>query len=129
MSLRTEQQVNTGRQAVEDRLATDAGVTLVGGGPGKTTVLQWLAVSAARSGFTGALAELNQHFPFFIRLRDYVGQKLPKPEEFLASTAPLLMDEAPRGGRVSPARLGRALALVDGVDELPAGERDRAANG
>ena len=128
VSLRTEQQVNTGRQAVEDRLATDARVMLVGrAGSGKTTVLHWLAVSAARSSFTGALAELNQHFPFFIRLRDYVGRKLPKPEEFLASTAPLLMDEAPRGWVRAQLDSGRALVLVDGVDELPAGERDRAA--
>ena len=128
VSLRTEQQVNTGRQAVEDRLATDARVMLVGrAGSGKTTVLQWLAVSAARSDFTGALAELNQHFPFFIRLRDYVGQKLPKPEEFLASTAPLLMDEAPSGWVRAQLDSGRALVLVDGVDELPAGERDRVA--
>ena len=98
VSLRTEQQVNAGGQAIEDRLAANARTMLVGrAGSGKTTVLQWLAVCAARSSFTGSLAGLNDHFPFYIRLRDYVGEKLPKPEEFLASTARLLVDEAPQG--------------------------------
>jgi hypothetical protein len=128
VSLRAEQEVDAGRQAIEDRLAANARMMLVGrAGSGKTTVLQWLAVRAARSGFAGALASLNDHFPFFIRLRDYVGKRLPRPEEFLASTAPLLVDEAPPGWARAQLSSGRALVLVDGVDELPASERDRVA--
>jgi hypothetical protein len=128
VSLRTEQQVDAGEQAVEDRLAASARTMLVGrAGSGKTTVLQWLAVGAARSSFTGALVHLNEHFPFFIRLRDYVGTMPPKPEEFLAGTARLLVDEAPRGWIRAQLDSGRALVLIDGVDELPSDERGRVA--
>ena len=73
VSLRTEQQLNSGAHSVEDRLAAEARLMLEGrAGSGKTTVLHWLTVSAARSNFTGPLADLNHHFPFYIRLRDYV---------------------------------------------------------
>jgi hypothetical protein len=125
VSLRTDQQVNASGQAIEDRLAANARTMLVGrAGSGKTTVLQWLAVNAARSSLTGSLVDLNDHFPFFIRLRDYVGKKLPNPEEFLATTARLLVDEAPQGWVRAQLDSGRAFLLVDGVDELPANERD-----
>jgi hypothetical protein len=126
VSLQTGQELTAGRQAIEDQLAAKQRTMLVGrAGSGKTTVLQWLAVSAARSDFSGALAGLNKHFPFFIKLRDYVGAKLPRPEQFLDSTAPLLVDEAPPGWVRNQLDSGQALVLVDGVDELPAGERDR----
>jgi NACHT domain len=128
VSLRTEQQLNSGGRAIEDRLASEARLMLVGrAGSGKTTVLYWLAVSAARSSLTGSLATLNSHFPFYIRLREYVGKQLPKPEEFLASTARMLLDEVPRGWVRAQLDSGHALVLVDGVDELPASERDRVA--
>jgi hypothetical protein len=126
VSLRTEQRIDAGEQAVEDRLAANARTMLVGrAGSGKTTVLQWLAVCAARSAFTGSLTGFNDHFPFFIRLRDYVGVMLPTPEEFLSTTARLLKDEAPAGWVRAQLDCGRALMLIDGVDELPAAERDR----
>lgn len=128
VSLRTEQRVDAGEQAIEDRLAANARTMLVGrAGSGKTTVLQWLAVCAARSAFTGSLSGFNDHFPFFIRLRDYVGAMLPTPEEFLFTTARLLIDETPRGWVRAMLDSGRALVLIDGVDELPATERDRVA--
>jgi hypothetical protein len=128
VSLRTEQQLKSGGHPVEDRLASEARLMLVGrAGSGKTTVLHWLAVSAARSNFTGSLANLNYHFPFFIRLRDYVGKQLPRPEEFLAGTASVLIDEVPRGWVRAQLDSGQALVLVDGVDELPSSERGPVA--
>ena len=59
-------------------------------GSGKTTVLQWIAVRAARSDFEGALTQLNGYIPFFVRLREYVGKALPPPEEFVMGVAPML---------------------------------------
>jgi hypothetical protein len=91
-------------------------------GGGKTTILQWIAVRAARRDFSGRSADLNRHVPFFIRLREYAGQQLPQPEHFLDKVAPLL---APEAGDWPREQLfgGRAIVLVDGVDEVPEGQR------
>jgi NACHT N-terminal Helical domain 1/NACHT domain len=124
VSLRTDQAVTVGGLAIEDRLASSSRVLLLGrAGSGKTTVLQWLSVTAARSGFTGALGDLNEHFPFFIRLRDYAGRQLPEPEGFLDGLARQLAAEAPSGWIRRQLKSGRAFVLVDGADELPEKER------
>lgn len=94
-------------------------------GSGKTTVLQWLAVRAARRAFTQAAGPLNGQTPFFIRLREYVGADLPPPEQFLDKTAPML---APKAGSWPREQMesGKALMLIDGVDELPEAQRAAA---
>ena len=87
-------------------------------GSGKTTVLQWLAVRAARQDFMGRAQAMNSSTPFFLRLREYAGNDLPTPEKFLDKIAPLLSPEGrdwPRQQLIS----GNALVLIDGVDELP----------
>ena len=94
-------------------------------GSGKTTVLQWLAIHAAQRAFTQAAGPLNGRTPFFIRLREYVGADLPPPERFLDKIAPMLAPKAgswPRGQMES----GKALMLIDGVDELPEAQRPAA---
>ncbi|RSM90755.1 NACHT domain-containing protein [Kibdelosporangium aridum] len=99
--------------------------TLVRGdaGSGKTTLLDWIAVTAARRGFTGALEPWNRCVPFPIRLRRYVGVELPRPEHFLDHTASWLAGIMPDGWVHRCLRSGRALMLVDGVDEIPARQR------
>lgn len=94
-------------------------------GSGKTTVLQWLAVHAAQRAFTQAAGPLNGRTPFFIRLREYVGADLPPPERFLDKVAPML---APKAGSWPREQMesGKALMLIDGVDELPEGQRPAA---
>lgn len=90
-------------------------------GSGKTTLLDWLAVTAARRGFTGKLAAWNGRVPFPIRLRSFAAEPLPRPDELIGHIAPVL---APPGGwarRVLEA--GRAMVLVDGVDEVGANHR------
>lgn len=115
-------------KSIEERLATSARTVIFGrAGSGKTTVLQWIAVRAARSDFEGALTQLNGYIPFFVRLREYVGKALPTPEEFIMGVAPMLSPDMPQGWVRSQLGPGRALVLVDGVDELPAAERDRVA--
>ncbi|WP_405679099.1 NACHT domain-containing protein [Streptomyces sp. NBC_00868] len=52
------------------------------------------------------------------------GERLPSPREFLAATP--LDGAAPDGWAARVLRGGRALLLVDGFDEIPAAERDRA---
>ena len=94
-------------------------------GNGKTTVLQWLAVHAAQRAFTQTAGPLNGRTPFFIRLREYVGADLPPPERFLDKVAPML---APKAGSWPREQMesGKALMLIDGVDELPEGQRPAA---
>lgn len=99
--------------------------TLVRGdaGSGKTTLLQWLAVTAARSGFTGSLTEWNGCVPFLVRLRRYADQELPGPEKLLAGVAAPLSELMPPGWVHRRLGSGRALLLVDGVDELVPAQR------
>lgn len=96
-------------------------------GGGKTTILQWLAVRAARQDFHGRSQILNGLTPFFLRLRDYVGRELPTPEAFLDEVAPLLAPED-RGWPRQQLIRGNALVLVDGVDELPENQRPAIGN-
>ncbi|MGH3770375.1 MAG: NACHT domain-containing protein [Pseudonocardiaceae bacterium] len=92
-------------------------------GSGKTTLLQWLAVTAARSGFSGPLAEWNGFVPFLVRLRSYADRALPRPDELLDGVAGPLVDLLPPGWVHRQLRSGRALLLVDGVDELIPAQR------
>jgi hypothetical protein len=92
-------------------------------GSGKTTLLQWLAVTAARSGFTGQLAGWNGCVPFLVRLRSCADQSLPRPDQFLTGVAGPLVDVLPEGWVHRQLGTGRALLLVDGVDELVPGQR------
>jgi NACHT domain len=87
-------------------------------GSGKTTLLQWLAVTAARSRFSGPLADWNGSVPFLVRLRSYADGVLPQPEQLLAGVADPLVSLLPPGWVHRQLRSGRALLLVDGVDEL-----------
>ncbi|MEV4316350.1 NACHT domain-containing protein [Actinocrispum sp. NPDC049592] len=94
-------------------------------GSGKTTLLQWLAVNAARGTFTGALADWNGSVPFLVRLRSYPDGDLPQPQDLVATNAPPLAGLAPEGWAHRQFASGRALLLVDGVDELRAERRPR----
>ena len=136
ISLQTEQSGETDDKAIgldevpgkgiDERLAASQRTVVFGrAGSGKTTMLQWMAVRAARSDFDGALRKLNGYIPFFIRLREYVGKVLPQPEEFIIGVAPMLASEMPQEWSRTQVRSGRALILVDGADELPSSERGR----
>lgn len=94
-------------------------------GSGKSTLLRWLAVTAARGGFKGDMAEFNNLVPFLVKLRSWEGENLPTPEHFLADAAPHLRGIMPDGFVHRALESGRALLLVDGVDELPTGERPK----
>jgi NACHT domain len=96
-------------------------------GGGKTTLLQWIGVRAALRNFAGVADEFNAHVPFFLRLREYVGRPLPTPAEFLDSAAAVLAPEA--GNWPSwQLRSGKAFVLVDGLDEIPEGQRPEVIN-
>jgi hypothetical protein len=113
-----------GAVRIERVLATASRILIRGeAGSGKSTLLRWLAVNAARGVFRGELVSLNGHVPFLIKLRSYAGRRLPAPEEFLDGTAQPLRALMPSGYVHRQLASGRALVLVDGVDELAVDER------
>lgn len=96
-------------------------------GAGKTTVLHRIAVSAADLLARDAGAEPAPVVPFLIPLRRYVSRDLPRPDGFLDAVAPSLAGAHPPGWADSVLREGRALVLVDGVDELPSAAPSEAS--
>jgi hypothetical protein len=112
---------------VEEVLRESSRVLVSGGaGLGKTTLLQWLAVNAARSSFGSSLSDWNDTVPFLIKLRQFVDKPLPNPEDFPGLVAPPLAGAMPDGFVHRVMTDGRALILVDGVDELPESARGNA---
>jgi Leucine-rich repeat (LRR) protein len=93
-------------------------------GSGKTTLLKWIAVRAACQDFPAHLASWNKLVPFFIRLRERVNKVFPPPEEFPGLVAPIVTGSMPRGCVHDLLDNGRALVLIDGVDELPRQQRE-----
>lgn len=84
-------------------------------GSGKTTLVQWLAVTAARNG---------DRMPYVLPLRTLIrAGALPPPERFLSAVSCPLSPPEGWADRVLTAR--RALVLVDGLDEIPAEDRHR----
>ncbi|GAA4606934.1 hypothetical protein BJY16_006075 [Actinoplanes octamycinicus] len=122
-TLRADGDRDSASVRAEEALGDGARILLRGdAGSGKTTLMQWIAVTAARQGFTGPLTDWNGRTPFLLRLRDYVSQPLPAPERFLDLIA------APIAGLMPPGWVHRqldagAILCVDGVDEVPTGQR------
>ncbi|MCI3224794.1 NACHT domain-containing NTPase [Streptomyces sp. NP-1717] len=113
------------RGRVESALRDRQRVLLRGAaGSGKTTLVQWLAVNAARDSFPGQLTHLGGRIPVVLPLRTLVrGAALPAPEDFLSAAGHPL--SPPAGWMESVLTEGRGLLLVDGVDEMPEADRAR----
>ncbi|MEU6847013.1 NACHT domain-containing protein [Streptomyces sp. NPDC046716] len=108
------QEESSTRIRAEDAFDDDHDRVLLRGeaGSGKTTLLQWLAVTA------------TDHVPFVLPLRTLVrAAALPAPAAFLSSVGCPLT--APDGWAERVLATGRALVLVDGLDEIPAADRHR----
>ncbi|WP_405535181.1 NACHT domain-containing protein [Streptomyces sp. NBC_00075] len=103
--------------------------TLVRGlaGGGKTTLLQWLAVTAARQDLPDELAHLADCVPFVLPLRTLVRRgDLPGPQDYLAAVGCPLHGVQLAGWTDRVLAGGRALLLIDGLDEIPQEQRARA---
>ncbi|MGR3935409.1 NACHT domain-containing protein [Streptomyces sp. BRA346] len=95
-------------------------------GSGKTTLVQWLAVSAARQEPPRGLEQLIGRVPFVLPLRTIARQDaLPSPARFLASVHNPLDAAQPAGWADRVLTAGRGLLLIDGIDEIPERDRER----
>ncbi|MFI9112035.1 NACHT domain-containing protein [Streptomyces venezuelae] len=86
-------------------------------GSGKTTLVQWLAVTAAEAS--------DGTVPFVLPLRTLTrhGERLPPVDRLLSAVGCPLTPPEGWADRVLTA--GRGIVLIDGIDEVPERERER----
>ncbi|MEU3662188.1 NACHT domain-containing protein [Streptomyces sp. NPDC032940] len=104
----------TGRMPAGAALDKEPRVLLRGdAGSGKTTLVQWLAVTAAREG---------TRVPFVLPLRTlFRTGPLPAPSAFLSAVGCPL--SPPDGWAERVLTAGRALVMIDGLDEISQADR------
>lgn len=112
-------------QRVEEILSKSRRLFIRGdAGLGKTTLLQWIAVKSASGSFPESLGDWNDTIPFFIALRGHAEGPLPAPEEFVSELGRHLSAEMPEQWAHGKLRDGKAILLIDGVDELSDSRRE-----
>ena len=92
-------------------------------GSGKSTLVNWLAVTAARGHFANELESWNGVLPLPIRLRRFTGQSLPAVDTLLGAEVGSLLGSPPEGWVRRQLLNENVLLLVDGVDEISAEHR------
>ncbi|WP_329287866.1 NACHT domain-containing protein [Streptomyces sp. NBC_01455] len=97
-------------------------------GSGKSTLIQWIATKSISGALDGDLSALNGRIPFVLRLRAMfrLDKLRPNPSEFLQIGNIPIADDQPAGWADRVMREGRALLLVDGMDEIPDDSRSEA---
>ncbi|MGW2477610.1 NACHT domain-containing protein [Streptomyces sp. NPDC001665] len=113
------------RLSADQVLASHHRVLLRGvAGSGKTTLVQWLALSTTRP----TQLDLFGIVPFVLPLRTLTrgGAKLPAPDEFLSAVDCPIAALQPAGWFDRVLRTGRGLILIDGIDEIPEDDRNDA---
>ncbi|MGX1911035.1 NACHT domain-containing protein [Streptomyces phaeochromogenes] len=97
-------------------------------GSGKTTLVQWLAVTTASRTYDHGLTHLIGRVPFVLPMRRIVrpGTEFPIPGDFLKAVGCPVAGEQPAGWAERVLRAGRGVLLVDGIDEIAGDRRDAA---
>jgi hypothetical protein len=104
-------------------------VVIIGSpGSGKTTLVQYLALLAARREWSAVGGQPGeQYVPFILRVRSFSGYaQLPRPMDFVEICAQLLNSSAAERAVLDVLSEGRALVIVDGLDECEMPSRDQS---
>lgn len=90
--------------------------------------MQWIAIKSISGSLSEELSALNNRVPFMLRLRAMyrLDNLRPSPDQFLEIGNIPVANEQPTGWADRVLREGRALLLVDGMDEIPDEKRDEA---
>jgi predicted NACHT family NTPase len=124
-SLQSRQELSSNPVSVDNALAASPRILIRGlAGSGKTTLLKWIAVNSASKSFKGVLTKWNKLIPFYISLRHCAQSGLPAPENFPSFTTSAISDTMPRGWVHKKLSEGVAIVLIDGLDEVPAFQRN-----
>jgi Leucine-rich repeat (LRR) protein len=119
----TDEQLNnrTISGPINQILASERRIIVRGvAGSGKTTLLRWLAVQIAGQAFRGDLSQWNKTIPFYIRLRKVDTTGFPTPNQYVALIDEDLAEQQPENNWAhQQLKHGRAVMLIDGIDELP----------
>ena len=111
--------------SVDEALASSRRLLIRGlAGSGKTTLLQWIAMNSASQSFNEKLADWNNTVPFIIRLRHCVQSGFPAPETFPNFITNIITGTMPSGWVHAELNSGRAIVLIDGLDEIPVLQRE-----
>lgn len=110
---------------VLERISSDSRRLLVRGeaGSGKSTLSRWATLQAAGPVDNDDQAQWKSYVPFLIRLRDFQHGELPPAQELPKHVAKDVGDP-PTEWITDILQNGKALILLDGVDEVPTEKRD-----
>ncbi|ARV72205.1 NACHT domain-containing protein [Vibrio campbellii] len=113
-----------------EHILSQANAAIISGSPGsgKTTLLHWLALNASKHTFEGELDRWNGFIPFIIPLRKYSKNELPKLSDFVEFASRLLVDTMPEGWVDRVLSTGKAMILIDGLDEVSREKRAEVQN-
>jgi len=103
---------------VEEALSSSRHIAIIGeAGVGKTTLLNWLAVNSAQGTFPSQMNSWQDSIPIYVELRRYKGATL-RIEDFLSPILVEISVQMPPKWVEKLLSSGRALLLVDGLDEV-----------
>ncbi|MET9965764.1 NACHT domain-containing protein [Streptomyces sp. NPDC006356] len=110
--------------SVEVMLADTPRVLVRGvAGSGKSSLLRWLALHLARRTLPSPLASWGDLVPVLVPARQLVPTEPAETADPVTALG-LRRDDEPEGWTDTLLARGRAVVLIDGLDEVPAGQRD-----
>jgi Leucine-rich repeat (LRR) protein len=93
-------------------------------GSGKSTLLRWIAVKCADRSLPAPLDSWNELVPIYVELKTFSQEGPPKPVDLIAQFTRNLSGSMPDGWLNSVLKDGRAVLLLDGIDEVPESQRE-----
>jgi hypothetical protein len=125
---------SSNRLYLEEMLGTNQRILVEGAaGTGKSTVLRYLALRVLDGGLPGfGLVRGNSALiPFLLKLRSLIKDdqlRMPRPDDLIAQVAPLLNGQKPKDWEAGLLDGGRAIVLIDGIDEIRESHRPGVIN-